>query len=310
MLEIIILSVAALFLLFQIVKIIVFLNVAIGRVKEKRNQKEKLSADVNEAVFQNSFIESQKWLLEQDIEEIRIQGHRNVTLAGHFVPAQNQKRIVVAFHGWRSNWKKDFALCVKSFQEQGCSVLLVEQRAHGLSGGKHIGFGILERHDCKYWTEYLTQRFGNEMSIYLYGVSMGASTVLMASSLKLPATVKGVIADCGFTTPYNMLVRSAHIILKEGEYPDVPIVNKLCNWLAGYNLKEYSTLDAMKVSKLPTLFIHGVKDRFVPYYMTLENYHMCTAKKELLLVSGADHCRSFYTEPETYMQKIRSFFAW
>lgn len=308
MIQTVIMLIVALFVLYEIVKIMIFLHVAIGRVKEKKHEREKFPAE--DACYQKQYIESQEWLLQQNAEEIRICGHRNTQLIGHYLPAENPQRILLAFHGWRSNWKKDFSLCAKSFQEQGCSILLVEQRAHGRSGGKHIGFGILERYDCKYWAEYLYKTYGKDMPIYLYGMSMGASTVLMASSLKLPQNVKGVIADCGFTTPYKMLVRSAHEILKEGEYPDVPIIDKLCTWIAGYSFREYSTLEAMKVSKLPTFFIHGLKDRFVPYYMTLENYHMCVARKELLLVDGADHCRSYFMQPETYMGKIRKFFNW
>ena len=306
----IIIGFVVLFILVEIVKTFVFLKIAIGRVKERKKAEKISKKDMVEAIYQTKSQKSQEWILAQNPEEITIEGHHQTILKGHFLRAKDEKRIIIAFHGWHGSWKSDFSLCTEKFLEQGCSILLVEQRAHGRSGGKHIGFGILERYDCKKWAEYIEERFGKEMPTYLYGVSMGASTVLMASSLHLPENMKGIIADCGFTTPYQMVVRFAHKILKIGEYPDVPMVNKLCQVMAGYDFKEYSTLDAMKVCKLPVLFIHGTKDYFVPYYMTLENFHQCKARKELLLVEGAGHCRSFYMAPEEYMQKIQQFFQW
>lgn len=132
----------------------------------------------------------------------------------------------------------------------------------------------------------------------------------MAGGQELPENVKGIIADCGFTTPYDMVVEYAKKFMRKGEYPDVPRVNWLCAKKAGYDLKDYSTLDAMKVCQLPVFFIHGKEDDFVPYHMTLQNYHQCKAKKELMLVEGAGHCRSYFADQTSYLHRIISFFAW
>ena len=53
-------------------------------------------------------------------------------------------------------------------------------------------------------------------------------------------------------------------------------VDLACRIFAGYHLKEYSTLDALKTNKIPILFVHGDADRFVPVEMTYENYNACT----------------------------------
>lgn len=50
--------------------------------------------------------------------------------------------------------------------------------------------------------------------MYLDGISMGAATVLMASELDLPASVRGIIADCGYTSPRDILrkvIRQLHL---------------------------------------------------------------------------------------------------
>ena len=308
MIKYIIFGCIALFVIYEVVKFSVFLRIAIGRYHSKKeNLKTK---DEKELRYLKMSLENQEWILSQNPEEITIEGYRGCRLKGHFIQAKNQQRVILAFHGWHGDWKRDFSSCAKTLLENECSILLVEQRAHGESGGKHIGFGVLERFDCKKWTEYAYNRFGNDVPVYLYGVSMGASTVLMASSLSLPRNVKGIIADCGFTSPYSMVIRYAEQILKKGEYPDAYIVNLLCKKTAGYEFKEYSTLDALKECKLPVLFIHGKADAFVPYSMTLENYQQCPSRKALFLVEGADHCRSFYINSKEYMRKMASFFSW
>ena len=63
-------------------------------------------------------------------------------------------------------------------------------------------FGLIERFDCLEWVEWATAKCGSELPIYLCGVSMGATTVLMAAGLELPENVHGITADCGFTSPH------------------------------------------------------------------------------------------------------------
>lgn len=295
------------FSVIKTVQIHLFFKLAVGRVRKRKTRKRRRKVA---AAYEAEYETGVEWLERQGQEEVRIRSREGFHLAGHYIPAENPERIVLAFHGWHSGWKKDFAVCVRDFLERGCSILLVEQRAQENSGGNYIGFGILERHDCRLWAEYLMERFGEQMPVYLYGVSMGASTVLMAGGGKLPANVKGIIADCGFTTPYDMVVEYAKRFMKKGEFPDVPRVSFLCARKAGYGLKDYSTLEAMEVCELPVFFIHGKEDDFVPYHMTLQNYHQCRARKELLLVEGAGHCRSYFTDRFSYMNGIASFFGW
>lgn len=77
----------------------------------------------------------------------------------------------------------------------------MDQRAHGDSEGHTITFGVRERMDCLLWCRYAVEHFGTDCEIWLNGVSMGASTVLMASNLPLPPQVKGIIADCPYDSP-------------------------------------------------------------------------------------------------------------
>lgn len=295
-----------LWIICKVAEIHLFLKMAIGRPRVHRNK----NRNGQKSDYETAYEAGIEWLEMQEQEVIKRKSYDGLSLIAHFIPAKNQKRILLAFHGWHSSWKKDFALCARDFLEKGCSLLLVEQRAQGNSEGDYMGFGILERYDCHMWTHYISKRFGEEIPVYLYGVSMGAATVLMACGQELPVNVRGIIADCGFTTPYDMVAEYAKKFMKMREFPSVPRVNRLCLSKAGYDLKGYSTLEAMKVCKIPVFFIHGTEDDFVPYHMTLQNYQQCAARKELMLVEGAGHCRCYFTDRASYMEKIEDFFGW
>lgn len=241
-------------------------------------------------------------------ETVEITSHDGLKLKGHWFAAEKPRRIVIMVHGWRSSWARDFGMCADFFREEGCSLLLIEQRSHGQSEGKYIGFGVLERHDCLRWLHYVRTRFGEQLPIYLFGISMGAATVLMASGFSLPACVHGIIADCGFTSPKEIFRH----IARNKSHSDLRLLLRTANWIssrrAGYRLDEYSTLEAMKVNKTPILFIHGTADNFVPMDMTMQNYHACRAEKSLLLIDGAPHARSYLVAMDEYQSAIRKFF--
>lgn len=238
---------------------------------------------------------------------VTIVNRDGLTLAGHIYEAQNQKRVIIGMHGWRSTWSFDFGGSADFFLSEGCTLILAEQRSHGISEGEAIGFGVLERYDCLDWINYAKEKYPNT-PIYLMGISMGATTVLMTSGLELPSEVKGVIADCGFTSPHAIW---SHVIKKNtkisGEIA-YPIANYFIGKKAGYSGDEASTVDAVQNSKVPILFVHGDEDNFVPMSMTIENYNACKAPKMLLIVKGASHGMSYFVDTDTYQQHIKDFF--
>ena len=173
-----------------------------------------------------------------------------------------------------------------------------------------MGFGVLERRDVAQWLQYLEKERHNVLPVYLGGVSMGAATVLMAAGDPLPDFVKGVLADCGFTSPYEMLFEVGRKSLHMREHPDMDYVNLIVKLRAHFGIREYSTLEAVKKTSLPILFVHGLADDFVPCHMTRQAYEACTSRKELLLVEGAGHVRSFFHDNENYRRRVETFFGW
>ena len=213
----------------------------------------------------------------------------------------------ILFHGYKSSAERDFCGGLREGIDGGFNVLLVDQRAHGESEGKYLTFGVNERFDCLSWASYAAERFGNDVKIYLYGISMGAATVLMASALPLPKSVSGIVADCGYTSPKDIIFS----VLRDHHVPAAPVyaVARLgARLFCGFDLDSASAPDALSRSHIPVLFIHGDDDRFVPCRMSRENFEASAAEhKKLLIVHNAGHGLSYMLDRPAYLSALHSF---
>ena len=239
---------------------------------------------------------------------IHIQSSDGIQLTGHWMPSQRPKRIVVAMHGWRSSWDNDFGMIADFLLDNECSVLFAEQRGQGKSGGKYMGFGLMERYDCLEWVNWANEQTGGNCPVYLCGISMGASTVLMAGGLDLPPNVRGILADSGYTSAVDIwkhVAKNLHLSYGMCGGPAGRVAKKrLC-----MAMDAESCPQALARCKVPVLFIHGTDDRFVPIEMTYKNYKACTAQKRLLVVPGAEHGMSYLIDPKGYETAVKNFWA-
>jgi len=249
-------------------------------------------------------------LEERVIEEAEITAHDGTKLVGHWWPCENPKRVVIAMHGWRSTWSLDFGIIADHWHNSGCSILFAEQRGQNKSGGDYMGFGLTERYDCHDWAEWVNENTDSLLPIYLGGVSMGAATVLMAAGLDLPDNVAGIVADSGFTSPHaiwkHVVENNIHL-----SYSGIrrAAANDLCRRKIKAGANSYSTMEALKNTDIPVLFIHGTDDRFVPVEMTYENYKACASEKQLLIVPGAGHAMSYMTDKAAYENAVEMFWG-
>lgn len=237
------------------------------------------------------------WFEEQEREEVSIRSRDGLKLCASYLEAPNARACMLLMHGFRSWCRFDFSMVLRFYYEHGLSILLVDQRSHGRSEGKYIGYGILERYDCQQWAWYLHAKLGGRLPIFLDGVSMGASTVMMASELELPASVVGVIGDCGYNSAWDEL---AHCMKKWYHLPAFPVlhaVDGLCRRRAGYSLKDTTAAKALANSRLPLMLLHGTADTMVPVTNAAEIAATAPFLLEKVIVEGAEHGCSYLTEP-------------
>lgn len=215
-------------------------------------------------------------------------------------------KTVIFFHGYRSSPVRDFSCAVKMYLDRGFNVLLCDQRSHGRSEGKIISFGVKESHDVLTWIEVAAERFGAERVI-LSGMSMGASTVLLACEHGLPETVKGIIADCGFTKPADIINRVAKKNFKINAKPFLPLLNIYCKIFGKFSIFKADTVKAIKNCNIPILFIHGNDDNFVPCEMTKETFESANFESRLVLIDGAGHGLSFLVDRTRVEKELFEF---
>lgn len=247
--------------------------------------------------------ESTEWLKE-NATTISIQSYDNITLNARFVKNESHK-YAIFMHGYRSCTYSmgPYAL---NFYRRGYNVLIPGQRGHGWSDGDYIDMGFHSAHDLQYWCNYLSL-IDKDAQIVLFGVSMGAATVLQATALKLPAAVVCAISDCSYTSAWDMFELRLKAEYGLSSFPMMNVASFFSKCKYGFSFEEASPLEAVRHSRTPTLFIHGLADDYIPLSMMNELYKAASCKKERLLVPGGTHARSAYAHPEEYWQKVIDF---
>lgn len=231
-----------------------------------------------------------------------------LTLTGKYYEYAPSAPIELMFHGYRGTAERDLSGGVQRCFKLGRSALIVDQRCSGRSGGNTITFGVNEHRDCLAWVERMRRRFGPEVKIILTGISMGASTVLMAAGKPLPENVIGVLADCGYSSAREIIKKVIRQMGLPAElaYPFVKLGARL---YGHFNLEETSPAEALKSCTVPVIFFHGENDDYVPCEMSRINYEACAARKRLVTVPGAGHGLSYPVAPETYLNALKEFFG-
>ena len=240
-------------------------------------------------------------------EQVYITAHDGLRLAARYYHRNDNAPVKIEFHGYRSAAVRDFCGANELDILTGCNVLLVDQRSHGLSDGTVISFGIKERYDAVSWANYVVERFGNDVKILLSGVSMGAATVLMASNLELPSNVKGIIADCGFSSPAAIIKK---VCKEDMHLPPVlvyPFVKLAAKWIGKFDLEEIGAVDAVRDTKVPLFLVHGTEDHYVPCSMAYEIKEAAGDMAQLHIFEGSGHVLSYMDDTPRYHALAQAF---
>ena len=239
-------------------------------------------------------------------EEIWITSFDGLKLYGKYYEYAPGAPLELMFHGYRGSAERDLCGGVLRCFALERNVLIVDQRACGHSDGNVITFGVLEHRDCLSWLEYAQQRFGPQQKIMLTGISMGASTVLIASGYDLPDNVVCILGDCGFSSAKEIIQK----VIRDMKLPDqllYPFVKLGAKLYGHFDPDETSAIEMVAKTKKPVFFIHGEEDDFVPCQMSRDMYEVCNAPKRLVVTPEACHGTAYMVDTPLYFRELRDF---
>ena len=259
-------------------------------------------------VYREDMIEWTKEIRAMPHEDVEIVSHDGLTLRGKYFMKSPELPVEILFHGYKGTAERDLCGAVERAFDVNRNALIVNHRAAGPSDGHVISFGINERRDCLRWIDFAIQKFGKDVKLVITGISMGAATVMMASGEDLPSNVISVLADCGYTSPKEIIckvVRDMKLPVKL-LYPFIKLGAKL---YGRFNLEEASPIEAMKKCTVPIVFVHGDADDFVPYEMSKRLFEACASEKKILItVPGAGHGLAFPKDRKGYVDQLNEIY--
>lgn len=238
-------------------------------------------------------------------EEVTITSFDGLKLKGRYYHIDDSYPIQIQFHGYRGNSYRDMCGGNKLARENKFNTLVIDQRAHGKSQGHTITFGVKESKDCMSWINYVNQRFNNP-DIYLVGVSMGASTILLASQYNLASNIKAIIADCPFSSTKQIIRK----VVKDMKLPVniiYPFIALGAHIFGRFNINDGDVNKAICKCKIPVLLIHGQEDELVPVSMAYQIKENNKKLIQLEIFENAKHGVSYFANSDRYVYVVTKF---
>ena len=242
------------------------------------------------------------------LKETFIYAPDQARLHAYYVTApQPTSKTAVIIHGYTDNAIRMMMIGYLYNKDLGYNILLPDLRYSGLSDGEAFQMGWLDRKDVMQWMDVANKIFGDSTQMVVHGISMGGATTMMVSGEPQPDYVKCFVDDCGYTSVWDQFGKELKEQFGLSQFPLMYTSNWLCDWIHGWNFQEASSLEQVKKSKHPMLFIHGDKDDYVPTWMVYDLYDAKPEPKELWVVPGADHATSYKLNREEYTEKVKRF---
>ena len=194
------------------------------------------------------------------------------------------------------------------YKENGVNVLVIDQRAHGLSEGKYSTGGIKEAEDVSLWMEYMHNEH-NQKYIYLHGICVGTCVAIMVSTKYKTDYLKAVILDSAFIS-YKEIYKNHYL---ESGHKLFPVYYQIWFWFKFFtkcNINDSNPEMYMSKFDLPVLFLWGTKDVYCLPEKSKILYEKCASnQKEIEWFEGAEHSRVRLSNEEHYDGLVSDFLA-
>jgi alpha-beta hydrolase superfamily lysophospholipase len=250
--------------------------------------------------------------LHAHLADVEISALDDAPLRAWFIdPEHGNGDAVILLHGLGDN-RLGMQGYGEMFLKHGYSVLMPDARAHGLSGGVHPTYGLLERDDIRRWFEWIEYQH-HPACIYGFGESMGAAQLLQA--LDSEPSFCAVATESSFSSfreiAYDRMGQQFHVGSWVGRTILRPVVETALaytRWKYHLDLASVSPEDAVAHTQVPVLLIHGAVDSNIPVRHS-RRIKFANARVVLWEVPGADHCGAISVAPGELEHRTLGWFA-
>lgn len=216
-----------------------------------------------------------------DFKKIKIRNHKGLLLQGYLLEVENaDKTLLIAHPFMESSVVMEPYVAFFKRILKNMNILLIDANAHGNSDGYIRGFGYRDITDLMFWNSYILQKFGQNHSIIMYGLTMGANTILNTAGMKKLKNVKAIISEGAYTSVYHYL---AYRFAKNTKtmHAIAPFIRMAIKNEIDQDIKKMNTVTLVKSNDIPTVFIHSKADKRVDFSQVLQLFNNNASDKEL-----------------------------
>ena len=243
-------------------------------------------------------------------EDFSVQAQDGVALKGWKVrPASANRDWVLLYHGVSDN-RTGVLGHAEFLLRHGYSIVMMDSREHGESGGDICTYGWKERQDTVAVTDAL---FASEKVRHLYalGVSMGAAIALQSAAVE--PRIEAVAAEAPFANlrevSYDYAGLDVSPVLGRTLFrPASMLALASVQKEGGFNPSDVSPEEAVAARPFAVLLICGTSDHRIPCRHAERIYKSAAGPKELWIVKGAGHAAALGHSPAEYESRVVTLF--
>ncbi len=221
--------------------------------------------------------------------DLEVPVEQDISVHCRAYPGDDHNPWILYFHG-NGEVVGDYDGISALYNDRGLNLLVCDYRGYGASGGTPTFRDMVS--DATTIFEYVYSRVpeeGSETTWFVMGRSLGSISALDLAA-KFPGKLKGLIVESGFISVTGLV-----------NHLGLPSPGDL-SALEEKNRRLVGTIN------LPSLIIHGERDRLVPLEQGRDLFEsLGTEHKEMVIIPRADHNDIMFVDSSKYMQAIKSF---
>lgn len=264
------------------------------------------SKDFTEYSYGELEIKDENWLSEKS-EEVKIKNSEGNELKGIRITNEHISHsyiIICHQYGGSPETMVEYA---KHFYDLGFNIMLPYMRGHQGSLYNNITFGWDDRADVIDWIESIIEK-DKKAKIALFGVSLGANAVTLASAEDLPKNVRLVISDSCYTSVDKVVKEYIKNETHLSSILATELISAFAKDKTGVSIKDADTIVKVRDIELPIMFINGENDIVVPPLLSKKLYENCEAEGvEEVIIENGTHGRNLEADEDDYWANIDAF---